>query len=245
MSELLPGLESEKRSREPIDLHCGRWQSVLADVECDTLMADPPYSDRTHAGQRTGSSIRVSTIEYAALTRDDAHELARAWHERTRWWAVLFCDHKAFAWHEEAWLERGWLVFSPVFLKNNPPPRFSGDGPTLALEFLCCARRRTSERKSGSLPGYYVFDCGHDRRSESAILAGRKPLGLMRALVRDYSRPGDLICDPCAGGATTLLAAAIEGRRAVGAEMDPNTFALAQKRIARGFTPTFDFEANP
>ena len=59
----------------------------------------------------------------------------------------------------------------------------------------------------------------------------------MRALVRDYTRPGDLVCDPCAGGATTLLAAAIEGRRAIGAELDPSTHAKAMRRIARGYTP--------
>lgn len=49
----------------------------------------------------------------------------------------------------------------------------------------------------------------------------------------------DLVCDPCAGGATTLLAAAIEGRRAIGAERDPATFASAQRRLACGYTPTF------
>jgi DNA modification methylase len=60
----------------------------------------------------------------------------------------------------------------------------------------------------------------------------------MRALVRDYSRSGQLVCDPCAGGGTTLLAAAIEGRSAVGAEMMPEHYAIAQKRIGRGYTPT-------
>jgi len=65
----------------------------------------------------------------------------------------------------------------------------------------------------------------------------------MRAIVRDYSRPGDLVCDPCAGAATTLLAAAMEGRRAVGSEMDPATLEKAQTRIARGFTPTL-FDAD-
>jgi DNA modification methylase len=62
----------------------------------------------------------------------------------------------------------------------------------------------------------------------------------MRALVRDYSRKGDLVCDPTAGAATTLIAAATEGRRAVGAEVDPDTYRLAQERIARGFTLTLD-----
>jgi site-specific DNA-methyltransferase (adenine-specific) len=59
----------------------------------------------------------------------------------------------------------------------------------------------------------------------------------MRALVRDYTKPGDLIVDPCAGAATTLIAAAIEGRRAIGAECDPETYAIAKERIERPFTP--------
>ena len=59
----------------------------------------------------------------------------------------------------------------------------------------------------------------------------------MRPIVRDYSRPGDLVCDPCAGGGTTLLAAVIEGRKAIGAELDPATFDLAAKRLRRGYTP--------
>jgi site-specific DNA-methyltransferase (adenine-specific) len=70
----------------------------------------------------------------------------------------------------------------------------------------------------------------------AAAIPGAKPLALMRALVRDYSRPGDLIVDPFAGGATTLLAAAMEGRRAIGAECDPETFAKAVKRLQRGYT---------
>ena len=77
------------------------------------------------------------------------------------------------------------------------------------------------------------------------LVVGGKPLDLMRAIVRDYSRPGDLICDPCAGGATTLLAAAMEGRRAVGAEIDHETYAKASARIARGYTPPLFVDAAP
>jgi len=60
----------------------------------------------------------------------------------------------------------------------------------------------------------------------------------MRAVIRDYSRPGDLIVDPYTGSGTTLLAAAIEGRRAIGAEMDPNTYALAVERLGLGYVET-------
>lgn len=37
------------------DLRLGRWQDVLADVECDALICDPPYSARTHKGHDDGS----------------------------------------------------------------------------------------------------------------------------------------------------------------------------------------------
>ena len=60
----------------------------------------------------------------------------------------------------------------------------------------------------------------------------------MRALARDYSRPGDLICDPCTGKGTTLLAAAVEGRRAIGAEVNRDTYAEAQAWLGAGYTPT-------
>ena len=71
------------------------------------------------------------------------------------------------------------------------------------------------------------------------VVTGGKPDWLMRALVRDYSERGASIVDPFAGGATTLICAAVEGRTAIGSEMNRETFETAQKRINRGFTPTF------
>jgi len=68
---------------------------------------------------------------------------------------------------------------------------------------------------------------------------------LMRAIVSDYSRPGDLVCDPFAGGGTTLLAAAIEGRRAIGAEESPETYARAVRRLSAGYTPVIRLPVGP
>jgi DNA modification methylase len=60
--------------------------------------------------------------------------------------------------------------------------------------------------------------------------------------VRAYSRTGELVCDPCAGGGTTLIAAAQEGRQAVGCELDATTYAAATAHIRRTFIapPLFD-----
>jgi DNA modification methylase len=60
---------------------------------------------------------------------------------------------------------------------------------------------------------------------------GGKPILLMQALVRDYSRAGDLVLDPFMGGGTTLVACAQSGRRGVGIEIDPAVFDRACRRI--------------
>lgn len=218
------------------DLRLGRWQDVLADVECDIVCCDPPFSARVHAGQRTGSSTRKSTLVYDGITEAETVAFAESWAPRTKWWAVIFSDHLGARWWEAAWQAQGWYVFAPVvMLRECPTPRMSADGPTSAADYITIARRRTRLPKDrmGSRPGYYVAK--HTNGAGYAAERwhpGGKSVDLMRALIRDYSRPGDLICDPCAGGGTTLLAAIQTGRLAIGAECDPTTHAKAAARLA-------------
>ena len=89
------------------------------------------------------------------------------------------------------------------------------------------------------MPGWYEAPPAH-----GTGVMGAKPLGLMQAIIRDYTRPGDLVVDPFCGGGTTALACAIEGRRCITSEMDPVTFEKAKKRLERGFTPSM-FQRGP
>lgn len=69
-------------------------------------------------------------------------------------------------------------------------------------------------------------------QSESKIHPTQKPLGLMTSLVSLVTKPGQLVLDPFAGSATTLVAAANLGRRYVGYEIDSEYYALAQERLS-------------
>ena len=60
----------------------------------------------------------------------------------------------------------------------------------------------------------------------------------MRAIVRDYSRPGDLVVDPFCGSGTTALACAMEGRRCITSEEKPEHYEIARKRLTRGYQPS-------
>ena len=244
-----------------IDLRMGLWEQVLADVECDALICDPPYGARTHAGQRHGRKdarycdpsehplLSSRGIEYRPWTDVDVRAFVAHWAPMTHGWLCAFTSHDLVPAYVAALESAGRYVFAPIAcVQHAMNVRLAGDGPSNWTTWLVVARPR-SLRHWGTLPGAYT-GASHDEgensleRSKRAVPGG-KPLWLMRAIVRDYSRPGDLICDPCAGGATTLLAAAMEGRRAVGAEMDPATFEKAQARLAKGYTPPLFAEERP
>lgn len=223
-----------------IELRLGRWQEELAGVQPDCLITDAPYSERTIDSYRDQAALRRRPISYDAWNTADVLEFCERWSPATHGWFVSLTDHVLAPVFESALKALGRYVFSPLAcVEPGSRVRQCGDGPAQWSCFTVVARpRREPYSKWGALPGVYVVPAGQSRqRDASRHHIGGKPLWLMRALVRDYSRPGDLICDPCAGGATTLLAAAMEGRRAIGAELDPDTYAKAQKRIARGYTP--------
>jgi site-specific DNA-methyltransferase (adenine-specific) len=226
-----------------MELRCGDYRDVLADVErVDAVITDPPYSERTHGAYREMPEIGRQAIDYRAFSAEDvagfsAHAVALC-----SGWGVVLTDHVSFPWWEKAFSDAGRYVFSPLAcMEPGARVRLSGDGPAQWSVWAVVSRPRDRKwQRWGSLPGGYVVAASDGWRGNTGGrngIVGAKPLALMRAIVRDYSRAGDLVCDPCAGGGTTLLAAAMEGRRAIGAELDPATFEKAVKRLSRGYTP--------
>ncbi|MHB8331652.1 MAG: DNA-methyltransferase, partial [Candidatus Dormibacteria bacterium] len=62
-------------------------------------------------------------------------------------------------------------------------------------------------------------------------------LGPPRQLTRRFSPPGGLVLDPFAGSGTFPLAALMEGRRALGIELDPGHAEVARRRLAQATLP--------
>ena len=218
------------------ELRCGAWQDVLADVKCDALISDPPYGARTHRG--AGDMDRVAwkqasrrNLSYAHLTPQQVTNMVAHWAQRTRSWSCYMTCTDLIEPYRSAAANAGRYDFAPVPALCHRP-RMVGDGPGSGAVYLMVSRPREKRFLGwGSLPCWYMY--GKDPGGH----IGGKPLPLMRAIVRDYSRPGDFVCDPYAGGGTTLLAAIIEGRRAIGAELDPVTFENAVERLRKGYTP--------
>lgn len=236
----------------------GRWQDALMHIDrVDAVICDPPYGARTHEGSDDGANVSSGTIirysntnpsmngvvekkykrrqlGYSCWMPSDVRAFVASWVPRCRGWFVALTSHDLVPAYVEALEGAGRYVFAPLpFFSPGSRVRLSGDGPSSWTCWIVVARPRTVEfTRWGTLPGGYVYP------PEDCEVVGGKPLGLMRAVVRDYSRPGDLVCDPFVGSGTTLLAAVMEGRRAIGAEEKPEHYEIARKRLARGYTPT-------
>ena len=225
---------------EVIDLRLGRYQDVLADIGMvDCIVTDPPYSARTHEAQCSdfaANSKSFFPLEYVAWDRDDVQMFVEFWQARNRGWWVVFSDHALQLSWESALGGIDLYVFAPIpQVTMNRSVRLAGDGPATWTTWITVARPRHKPYcKWGALQAAYIDDIGG---REAGAVRGAKQHRTMQAIIRDYSRPGDLICDPCAGGGTTLIAAASQGRKAIGAEMDPVTHAKAMRRIEAGYTP--------
>lgn len=230
--------------RSDLDLRLGDWRDVLADEECDVLITDTPYGERTHAGHNAGidhslagnngsSTYRSETtrrrkLSYKFWTPDDVRAFVEHWSPRTRGWFCAFsCSDLFPVWRAE-FARAGRVAFAPVpCVIRAMSVRLCGDGPSNWAIYLNVAR--PVGQKFGTLPGAYVVTRAHQKNR-----IGGKPIALMNAITRDYTRPGDLVCDPCAGYATTLQSAVAMGRRGIGAEIDPDTHAEALDRLSAG-----------
>jgi site-specific DNA-methyltransferase (adenine-specific) len=245
-------------------IHHGPYSPALDGMTWDALICDPPYSARTHTGHDGGAlsaersaawavnaakrgqrkwdtTYATKTVQakgthrrsltYAPWTPDDVRQFVAWAAPRTRGWLVCMTDSDLANVYRDAMEAAGRLAFAPVSIIQ-PRPRLTGDGPGSWTIYLMVSRpRNVTYSRWGCLPGSYSSHAGGPNDNH----IGGKPLSLMRRIVADYSRPGDVVCDPCAGWGTTLRAAQMEGRQWLGCDVDGEAVAAARARLAEPY----------
>ena len=102
--------------------------------------------------------------------------------------------------------------------------------------------RLTADRGRESGGASRFFYCAKVRREDAEAADGgpsgiannhamRKPISLMRWLIRLATPPGGLIVDPFTGSGTTGLACLAEGRSFVGGDNDAASVRIARRRL--------------
>ena len=210
------------------------------DVDGDTvdhIITDPPYDEVTHGGHNAGITdvnangpIQRRTIDYAPLSNDEAAGWCAIACHVARGWICILTSHFHAPIYARTMKDHGRYVFAPIpVVKIGGRVRLVGDGPSNWTVWLVVSRpRKVPYSRWGTLRGAYITS----RPITKLEVPGGKDFQQMVPIVKDYSREGDLVCDPFAGAATTGCAALSLGRRFVGWELDAETFNLAARRLA-------------
>lgn len=233
--------------------HC-EWADLAGVVPtCSALLVDAPYSERTHGGHdsiiaddnggnRDGAFRRA--INYKAWSEADVSRFVGTWSERVSGWMVSITDDVLAPVWSSAFELAGRLAFAPLpFVAPGSRCRISGDGPSTWTTWIVVARPRNKAMANwGTLRGAYILPPGH---GGAMPVVGGKPIWLLSELVKDYSRPGDLVVDPCCGAGTLAAAAIRTGRRAIVGDALREHADLAAAWIANPWKPAPRGESRP
>jgi predicted RNA methylase len=211
-------------------LVCGDCRDHLGSFRPEwRVITDPPYGIR-YRNRR--SDIRPHVDFAEPITGDDG-EVGQEVITACFRLGLPVC---AFAHHRRPWEGdwRQWLVW------DKGPAVGGGGDPATCWKFtweliqVGGFGRLNGQRDSAVLSYWTTQAAMPDHPTQ-------KPLPLMRYLIEKLTDPGDVIVDPFCGSGTTVMAALLTGRRAIGFEADPEYHAVAQRRVAAVVTcPLFD-----
>lgn len=237
------------RSWEVMRLLRNNLSQQFENFAADVVITDPPYGDATHRGvpRRSSRTARaaggrevVGRGDEAWAVRSelsfppvDAAAIAPHLVELSRRWVVAFCELEQLGDYRRgagpAWVRGG------VAMRRTPAPQLTGDRPAVPADGVAIMHRPGGRKRwnaGGQSASWSLATAGYTGDVSPRLHETPKPVGIMRQLVEAFSEPGELVVDPYAGSGTTLVAAVLSGRRALGVEVQPHYAELAAARLA-------------
>lgn len=240
---------------------CIEGMTALPNGSVDHVIADPPYSDYVHKmvprrgstpgwgeqKNRRASISRARDLNFTAIQPETMRCAAQHFARIAKRWVVIFtCAELIGEWRSS--LEASGLeaVRVGAWIKKGAAPQFTGDRPGVGFEAIVIAHSPGRKRwNGGGRSALWSVPIVLNRGGKTPRLhTAQKPEELMEALIRDFTDPGELICDPFAGSGTTLVAAKRDGRAFVGWEQDEKWFETASARL-RETVERIDLFATP
>lgn len=220
---------------EGVELYCGDCLEVLPTLgTVDHVIGDPPYEDELHAAigciRRNDGQKMIEDLGFAGVNAG-RHDIANACVEASAGWVILFTLAEGVrAWRDVLQTSGAKWDTTCFWIKPDSAPRFNGQGAARGAEcfITCWAGTGYRSWNGGGKRGVYTHPVNTGRQGEHPT---EKPVPLMAEIIADFTRPGQLICDPFCGSGTTGIAAVKLGRRFVGIEQDKRWFDLSCRRI--------------
>ncbi len=227
---------------EGITLHLGNCLDALPSLgRVDHVMADAPYEKEAHkTGRKTRASVKLGInvdLDFEAITEEMRTSVSRLTVKMCDGWAIFFCQAEAVTpWRDAIEEAGGKYKRTMIWVKPDSTPQLNGQMPAPGYESMPLAWCGVghSHWNGGGRRG--VFTHLTNQQDREGTHPTEKPIPLMVELVRLFSQPGQLICDPFMGSGTTGVACVKTGRRFVGIEMDERYFDLSCRRIEKALS---------
>lgn len=220
------------------DYSCGDGINGLLELgQTDHVMVDVPYKGSVDEANQEDRVRKPKAFGFKPFDAEDRHRMSRAIGSVCRRWCLLFCAYEeTHLWRAELeaagmryWQQGHWH-------RLNPKPQMGGRGPAQACEALLIMHSAIIEQRWNG-GGKSAIWSTPIVKTEDRYHPTQKPTLLMKMLIEDFTDPGELIADPCAGVATTGVAALALERRFWGRDLDPEH---VKNGLARLSMPLFD-----
>lgn len=231
---------------------CLQVLATFADKSVHVVLTDPPYEVEAHdKGKRQGptdprygardgcgppgSKKRIVDEAFSFLPITEEQRTAVAQHAArvsiVR--ALSFCQIEAVSAWRAAFETAGMIYRRTIpWVKPDAMPSLHGRWPGQSFEAIVLAQHPSvAPCPVGGKARYYEYTRTAIAR-EDRPHPTMKPLLLMRALVADFTDPGDIVLDPFAGSGTTGVACIRLGRTFIGIERDEAYFEIACRRLS-------------
>jgi site-specific DNA-methyltransferase (adenine-specific)/modification methylase len=194
---------------------CLEVMKTLPDNSVDAVVTDPPYGLKLDTDYtRYGSATSYKQME------GDAQLLDFRWLFDVGKLQVVFGANNWY-WQLPRLTQAGWLCWDKRCCEA--ADKVFG----APFELAWCSRARFFRIYRVQHGGAINADGANMPRYHPT----QKPIKLMRRIIEDLTKPGDVICDPFMGSGTTGVACVQTGRNFIGIEIDPGYFAIAKRRI--------------
>ena len=210
---------------------CTQVLATIPDNSLDLLLTDPPYGIDYESENREVNpfgKFENDTLEKTLQTLDKALALAYGKLKENSH-VYLFTSWKTYPFIQPIVAHYFVVKNLLVWEKNNWTAGDLDANYGQIHEFILFAhkgRRHLNGRRDSSILHF-------DRVPENdRVHPTEKPLQLLEYLIEKSSLPGEVVCDPFAGVASTCLAAKQTGRTYLGIEIDTHWYEKGVERLA-------------
>lgn len=211
---------------------CIEGLKELPDNSIDLVVMDPPYDLLKSGGGAFGYANRQYHSQIETMSQgitNDILEMILSKCKKVN--AYIWCNKRQLRQYFDYLDDNGCMIDLLTWHKTNPTPS-CGNKYLSDTEYLIYTREKgvklygTYETKRK----WYVSSLNTaDKKKYGHPTV--KPLEIIKNLITNSSRGGDLVLDPFMGSGTTAVAAKLLGRHYVGFEINSDYYRIAEARV--------------